>query len=121
MSQNVDLHIQKNKYIYHKRYSLTIKISVEVGKPEDWTASESARQAATDKLPFSMCSEPKIFSKMGQKTLSSESIESSATGSVATDIARWLNTVPILNLKDYIWEKEQTQHFYSVKYKKTQY
>ena len=95
-------------YIYHKGNRWTVNKCVQVGKPEDRTASERARQAATDKFPFSICSEPKSFSKMGQKTLSSESIESSAAGSVAMDMGRWLNTVPILNLKDYKWEKEMT-------------
>lgn len=87
MSQNADLHIKK-LYIYHKRNQRTVNKCVQVGKPEDRTASERARQAATDKFPFSICSEPKNFSKMGQKTLSSESIESSAAGSVAMDMGR---------------------------------
>ncbi|KAF7802020.1 uncharacterized protein G2W53_041131 [Senna tora] len=67
--------------------------------PEDWIASESARQAAMDRLPLSICSEQKSFSRMGQKTFSNESMESSAAGSVPTDMARWLNTVPILKSK----------------------
>lgn len=62
-----------------------------------------------DKLPLSICSEQKIFSKIGQKTRSSESMESSATVSDATDMERWLNTVPILNLMDYKWEKVQNK------------
>ena len=87
--------------------NVAIYVQTEWNKPEDWIASERARQAAMDKLLFSICSEPKTFSKMGQKTRSNESMESSAAGSATVDMERWLNTVPILNSQDYKWEQGQ--------------
>lgn len=64
--------------------------------PEDWTACERARQAAAAKLPFSKCPDIKSFSSMGQNTVRSASMGSSAEGPVGKDVPRWLNTVPIL-------------------------
>lgn len=106
--------IFKNKITFLTR-TLEILINVpkkKVSKPEDWIAKERARQAAIDKLPLSICSEVNTFSKVGQKTLSSKSIKSSAAGSVATDIERWLNTVPILNLKYcQLWKGQKKWHY----------
>lgn len=65
-------------------------------KPEDWMARDSARQAAVERLPFSMCSHLRSFSSIGQKTINKENIGSSGVCSVDKDVARWLNTVPIL-------------------------
>lgn len=66
--------------------------------PEEWIANERARQAAVDKLPFSMCADLKSFSNMGQKTLSRAYIGLSAAESVGEGTVRWLNTVPILEI-----------------------
>lgn len=65
-------------------------------KPEDWMAKDRARQAAAERLPFSICSHLRSFSSIGQKTINKENIGSSRVGSVDKDVARWLNTVPIL-------------------------
>lgn len=48
--------------------------------PEECIACERARQAAVDKLPFSMCPDIKSFSSMGQKTVRSASTGSSTEG-----------------------------------------
>lgn len=78
--------------------------------PEDWIACERARQAAVDKLPFSMCPDIKSFSSMGQKTVRSASIGSSAEGPVDKDIGRWLNTVPILKWHNQTWEPDENMY-----------
>lgn len=71
-------------------------------KPEDWMARDRARQAAAERLPFSMCSHLKSFSSIGQKTINKENIGSSRVGSVDKDVARWLNTVPILKTNNQV-------------------
>lgn len=114
--------ILKNKvtFLMRRTHEMSTTVSKKkMSKPEDWIAEERARQAAIDKLPLSIYSEVKSFSKTGQKTRSSKSIKSSAAGSFATYIERWLNTVPILNLKDCQWQKGQKKwswQIYTVKY-----
>lgn len=72
-------------------------------KPEDWIARDRARQAAAERLLFSMCLDLKSFSSIGQKTINKENMGSSRVAFVDKDVARWLNTVPIL-------KKEKNNH-----------
>lgn len=75
--------------------------------PDDWTASERARQAAADKLPLSMCLDLKSFSNMGQKTVSRARIGSSEADPAGELVARWLKTVPILKSKQWNLKREK--------------
>lgn len=67
--------------------------------PDDWIACERALQAAEDKLEFSMYSDWKIFSSIGQNIPRSTRIESSKARPFDLCVARWLKTVPILKQK----------------------